>query len=272
MRSRRPPLGQHFLTDRGAAARIVAALAPLRTENVLEIGPGRGALTTALIEAARRVAAVELDPLLASELRERFAGRELILVRDDILKVDLCSLIERLGGARWVVAGNLPYNISKPVALKLVRDRALIDRAVLMFQREVAERLTASPGTKAYGALSVLTGETYEVRALFDLPPAAFRPRPRVDSRVTLWQRKPLSALGAAEERRLRTCLSVCFAKRRKTLRNNLRSSLGSAEAVDALLDAAELDGSERAEAVPPQGFRRLARAWPGALTTQPLV
>ncbi len=230
---------------------------------MLEIGPGRGALTAALTEAAGRVVAVELDASLATQLGKHLAERELVVVRDDILKLGLGELASRFGTAAWAVAGNLPYNISKPLALKLVRERAAVDRAVLMFQREVAIRITASPGTKAYAPLSVLCGETYEVRRLFDLPPAAFRPRPKVDSTVTAWRRKPLSALTSEQERRLSDCLAVCFAQRRKTLRNNLRWRLRSDQAVEELLAAAGLDGSVRAEAVPPDGFRRLADAWP---------
>lgn len=256
-------LGQHFLTDRRAVGRIVAALEPRPDEQLLEIGPGRGALTAALTDAARRVVAVELDATLAAQLGNRLSGRELVVLCGDILTVDLRELASRFGTKAWAVAGNLPYNISKPVALKLVRERGAIDRAVLMFQREVALRITASPGTKAYGPLSVLCGETYEVRRLFDLPPAAFRPRPKVDSTVTAWRRKPLSALSPEQERRLSDCLAACFAQRRKTLRNNLRSRLRSDEAAEELLAAAGLDGSLRAEAVPPDGFRRLADLWP---------
>ncbi len=257
-------LGQNFLVDRRAAERIVEALAPLPGEKVLEIGPGRGALTVGLIERAGRIAAVELDERLFEELRERFDETEIRLLRRDILAVDfeeLCSSADWPGEGRLVVAGNLPYAISKPLALKLIAQRSSIDRAVLMFQREVAERLTAGPGSKSYGPLSVLAGLTFSVSRLFDLPFSAFRPRPRVVSTVTLWKPDRSFVVEEGLEAKLRSCLAASFARRRRTLRNNLRKALGRA-AADEVLEAAEIEGSLRAEALPPESFLRLARAW----------
>jgi 16S rRNA (adenine1518-N6/adenine1519-N6)-dimethyltransferase len=250
-------LGQNFLVDSGAAGRIVAALEPRRGEAVLEIGPGRGALTAALVEAAGRVTAVEIDDELCGALRRRFGEDLLLIIREDIRRVDLSSIGERL-----VVAGNLPYNISKPIAMKMIVERASVDRAVLMFQKEVADRLTAGVGSGSYGPLSVLAGQAYEVVPLFDLPPGAFRPRPKVTSTVTSWRPRGVNGLDHSLERDLRACLAASFAHRRQTLRNNLRAARGSARAADELLEGAGIDGSLRAEMVPPDGFLRLARLW----------
>jgi len=259
-------LGQNFLIDRGAAARIVAELSPGPHDAVLEIGPGRGALTAALIQAAGRVAAVELDHELARRLSERFSEDGLVVLERDILEIRLehvLAALDRPTSDRLVVAGNLPYNISKPVAMKLVLEHARTDRAVLMFQREVAQRLTSRPGSRSYGPLTVLVGEVYEVRRVFDLPGSAFRPRPRVVSTVTAWRRRGEAAVDDEILRRLRVCLGACFARRRKTLRNNLRATLGDEASAELLLLRSDLDGTLRPEAVDPAGFRRLAAAWP---------
>jgi 16S rRNA (adenine1518-N6/adenine1519-N6)-dimethyltransferase len=266
--SRTKRLGQNFLVDRRAAARIVAALAPSADHAVLEIGPGRGALTDELIAVAGRIAAVEVDAALAQTMRRRHPTERLVLLQQSVLQLDLRSVsgcLDHPPAGELSIVGNLPYSISKPIAMKLVRERASVHRAVLMFQREVAQRLTAEPGAREYGPLSILTGQTYLIRKLFDLPPAAFRPRPRVTSSVTHWRRRPLGTLTADEEQALRGVLAVCFRRRRQTLRNNLRAALG-ADGSAALLQAASLDGSLRAEAIPPAGFRRLAELWDGSL------
>jgi len=267
--SRARRLGQNFLVDRRAVARIVAALAPEREDAVLEIGPGTGALTGRLLEIVERLVAVEVDPRLAAELRQRFDERRLHLVQDDILRVDLQSLREELApNAGWLVAGNLPYSRSKPIAMMLIRQRACVERAVLMFQREVAQRLTATRGTRAYGPLSVLAGEAYSIQSLFDVPPSAFRPRPKVVSSVTLWEPRRPARLSDDQERQLRSCLALCFARRRQMLRKNLRAALGSAVAVERLLADVEIDGSTRSESLAPEAFRRLA----GALAAARLI
>jgi 16S rRNA (adenine1518-N6/adenine1519-N6)-dimethyltransferase len=268
-RARRARLGQHFLVDRGAAERIVDALGPGAGDALLEIGPGRGALTGVLVARAGRVLAVELDPRLAEDLRRRFSDDELVIVREDILRFELARAAPWLGlapGTPLLVAGNLPYGISKPVARKLVAERSSVSRAVLMFQREVAERLTASPGQRAYAPLTVLVSLSYHVLRLFELPPAAFRPRPSVRSTVTLWRARAPTLLDPPLESRLVRCLAASFRRRRQTLHNNLRAQLGSAAASARILESAGLDGALRAESVPPAGFLALARVWPRAL------
>ncbi len=262
--ARRRALGQHFLVDVRAVARIVAALDPRSGDPVLEIGAGRGALTERLLAAAGRVAAVEVDRRLAAALRARHAPESLALFEGDVLRLDLSEVARALGhpaSTPLLVVGNLPYSLSKPIVQRLVRERARVARAVLMFQREVAARLTAAPGGASYGPFGILAGQFFEIEPLFDLAPAAFRPPPAVHSRVTRWIPRP-SAPSAECERRLRSCLAACFAGRRKTVRNNLRAALGERQA-DALLDAAGVDGGLRAEDLGPPTFVRLAATWP---------
>ena len=258
----RKRFGQNFLTDPQAARRIVAMLSPEPGETVLEIGPGRGALTEALLTEVPSMVAVELDRDLAAFLRERFPADRLRLIEQDVLALPLASLA---GSGPIVIAGNLPYNISKPVASKLVLERASVKRATLMFQREVAERLTADPGTRAYGPLTVLCGRAYRIERVFDLGPGAFRPSPSVVSTVTHWTRRDDDALPDGLVAPLRALLSAAFGHRRQTLRKNLRGALpGGDSAARDLLATAGLDGSKRAEMIAPEGFMALARAWPG--------
>jgi len=262
-------LGQHFLVDRGAVKRIVKAFDPRAGEPILEIGPGRGILTGPLIDAAGKIAAVEVDEGLAATLRTQHDPSRLVLFTHDVLRLDLPEVLRSLGaldGQRLAVVGNLPYNISKPVAQKLIRDRRHIDRAVLMFQREVATRLTADPGGRSYGPLSVLAKLTYHIERLFDLPPHAFVPRPRVVSSVTRWQRRNERALEDERERRLRAVLTACFARRRRTLRNNLRAALRDDRQVEHLLEAIETPGDLRAETLEPAVFLRMADQWNATL------
>ncbi len=214
------------------------------------------------------MAAIEIDGRLAEALRARLDPDRVRVIHGDVLTTDLAAVGAAFeGGAaqRLVVVGNLPYAISKPVAQKLVAERQRVSRAVLMFQREVAERLTAPPGGAAYGPLSVLCGQAFVIERLFDVPPRAFRPPPDVCSSVTRWTpRPPAAGLDPRIERALRACLAAAFARRRQTLRNNLRAALGSSERADELLAAARLDGAMRAQQVDPAGFLRLAQSWPG--------
>jgi 16S rRNA (adenine1518-N6/adenine1519-N6)-dimethyltransferase len=260
--ARRRALGQHFLVDRAAAERFADALEVAPGEAVLEIGPGHGALTAPLVRRAGRILAVERDARLAGMLRQRFDAASLILVEANVLDVDLSELARRLAATTLLVAGNLPYSISKPIAQMLIAQRAVVERAVLSFQREVAERLTAPPGGRSYGPLGILAGEAFTIERLFDLPPRAFRPPPQVTSRVIRLRRAAGVSFGPVEEARLRHCLRVAFASRRRTLRNNLRAVLGDDTATERVLAAAGLDGALRAEAIPAAGFRRLAAAW----------
>lgn len=215
-------LGQHFLIKGSILQRIAAAVCPEREPLVIEIGPGRGALTEYLLERADRVVAIELDPELVDHLRARFPDR-LEVIHSDILAVDL----SRFG--RVPIVGNLPYYITSPILEKVVR--LDFPRAVFLMQKEVAERLTASPGSRDYGYLTVQTELFARVRLLFGVKPGAFRPPPKVDSAVVLLERRdspipdPSSFLQFA---------SACFRQKRKTIRNNLTAVYPKA-AVDAL-------------------------------------
>jgi len=259
--------GQNFLVDRRAPGRIVRALAIEDGTPLLEIGPGHGALTGLLIAAAGRLLAVEVDPELAERLRSRFDERQLRLVVGDVLRVDLGECLRAAGFPErgLLVAGNLPYNISKPIVQRLVGERDRVDRAVLMFQREVAERLTARPGSRSYGPITVLAQSCYEIELLFHLSPNAFRPRPKVESTVTRWKRRRDFSLGPDAEQRLRKVLAVCFCRRRRTLRNNLRTALDDPKTVEALLEQVGLDGQRRPETLSLSDFLELAEAFEGS-------
>jgi 16S rRNA (adenine1518-N6/adenine1519-N6)-dimethyltransferase len=253
--------GQNFLIDAVTIRRIVEALAPRLSEIVLEIGPGRGSLTEALLEAVPAIVAVEIDRDLAALLRARFPSDRLRLIENDVLDVPFDAMAP---STPLVIAGNLAYNISKPVAMKLVVERGAVRRAVLMFQREVADRLTASPGDRAYGPLTVLAGRAYRIERLFDVRPGAFRPRPNVVSTVTRWTRSEDEALPSDLFEPLMAVLRAAFAHRRQTLQKNLRGVLAGGDAAAAhLLARAGIDGTLRAEAIPPEGFVAIARAWP---------
>lgn len=258
--------GQNFLVDPGAIRRIVEATGPLAGTIALEIGPGRGAMTEELLQRVERLVAVEVDPRLSADLRARFAPERLVIIETDVLTLDWDSVAAAAGVAsshRITVIGNLPYNISKPIVMRLVQQRRRLDRAVLMLQREVVERIVAPPGCREYGAMGVLVGAAFRVERLFDLQPGAFRPRPKVVSTVTRWLPRSSEELPESVEVALRTALRASFGHRRRTLFNNLRSALaGDERTVSLLLRRADLDGKLRPEAVTPEGYRRLADAW----------
>jgi 16S rRNA (adenine1518-N6/adenine1519-N6)-dimethyltransferase len=225
----RQRLGQHFLHNRGILERIACAACPSPAGTVIEIGPGRGALTEMLLNHARRVVAIEVDPSLVSFLRTRFAGEpRLEIVEASVLDTDLRSF-----GAD-VVAGNLPYYIASAIIEKTVR--LAPPRAVFLVQKEVALRLCAKPGERDYGFLTVRTQAFAEPRHLFDVKPGAFQPPPKVDSTVvSLGPRS--EPLPLADSEAFVRFLSRCFRHKRKTLRNNLSDFYG-AGAIDALPEA----------------------------------
>jgi 16S rRNA (adenine1518-N6/adenine1519-N6)-dimethyltransferase len=215
----RQKLGQHFLINGSILERIAVAACPERMPQVLEIGPGRGALTEKLLRRADRVIAIELDPLLVEHLRRKFASEpRLEVIHADALDVDL---------ARWgaaPVAGNLPYYAATPIIERIVRRAAA--RAVFLIQKEVAERLAAGPGGRDYGFLSVATQLFADVQVLFDVKPGAFRPPPKVDSAVVRLEPRP-EAPAADEAEGLLRFVGQCFHQKRKTIRNNLAGNYG---------------------------------------------
>ncbi len=247
---KKPRLGQNFLVDADACRRVVGALGDIAEEAVLEIGPGRGAITRLLARAAGKLTLIEFDPALAADLASEFAAMPRIEVRHaDILSFDLTALAQERG-RKLTLAGNLPYYITSDILLHLLAHHAAIDRAVLMVQREVAERITASPGTRDYGVLSATMQLYGTVELLFTLPPSAFAPPPEVHSSVFRFYVRPrFEELGITAERFV-PFLRASFAQKRKTWSNNLRSAGYNTIGIASALAAAGLDANVRAEAV----------------------
>ncbi len=257
----KPRLGQNFLTDDRARHAIVDALGDLSNRAVLEIGPGHGALTEILAQRAHQLVAVELDPSLAAELTFRFRNHaNVTVVTGDILTVDLNTLIP--GALRFDVIGNLPYYITSDILLKLfsTSEAGRLERAVLMMQREVADRVSARPGVRDYGMLSATTGMYAEVQNLFTLSPASFTPPPDVHSTVLRLQFAPRHAELAVDPAGFSRFLRVCFAQKRKTLANNLRAAGYSGPAIQHAWPPA-IDPLTRAEALPLETVAELFRA-----------
>jgi 16S rRNA (adenine1518-N6/adenine1519-N6)-dimethyltransferase len=242
----RPRLGQHFLIRGSVLERIAAAVCPAREDLVVEIGPGRGSLTEKLLERSARVIAVELDPHLAAHLRRRFAGDpRLEVVHADVLETDLAQW------GRAAIAGNLPYYIASPILEKTVRLKP--PRAVFLIQKEVAERLVARPGGRAYGYLTVQTALFSDARLLFEVKPSAFRPPPKVDSAVVLLE--PCARdFGLPDPDAFLRFAGQCFRHKRKTIRNNLADIYGK-ELIGAWPEA-----PLRAEQIPLEGFVEMFR------------
>jgi 16S rRNA (adenine1518-N6/adenine1519-N6)-dimethyltransferase len=237
----RQRLGQHFLFQQTVLERIAAAACGEGEPLVIEIGPGRGALTRKLLDRAARVVAVEIDPALVEHLRREFAGEpRLRIVHADVLATDL---------SQWgpaVVAGNLPYYITSPIFEKLVEARDAVRRGVFLVQKEVADRVSSGPGTRDYGYLTVALQLFFDTEMLFTVKPGAFRPPPQVDSAVVRLTPHPRAAeLGIADPADFLRFAGLCFRHKRKTLRNNLAGEYGR-ERVDALPEA-----SARAEQLP---------------------
>ena len=246
MRARKR-FGQHFLTDRGVLEQMVRAIGPRPDDQLLEIGPGHGALTEHLYGLTRRYLAVEIDRDLAPLLKARFDGLE--LVNADVLQVDLAALLG--DGGSWRLVGNLPYNISTPLMLQVL---GVLDRVAdmhFMLQREVAVRLAAGPGSKAWGRITVLMQYHCDVDLLFEVPPESFDPPPRVWSAVLrlLPKRETLPLNDPAALDRV---LRHAFAQRRKRLGNALQS-------LEPDWDRAGVDPDQRADAVSVAGFVALA-------------
>ena len=240
--ARKPKLGQNFLVDDQARHRIVDALGDVSERTVVEIGPGRGAITEILAGRVKRLVAVELDRALAAELRFRFREQAHVeIVEADVLTVDLERFAEADGTVD--VIGNLPYYITSDILLHLFSASSKLDRAVLMMQREVGERVAAAPGVREYGLLSATTQMYAEVEHLFTLPPSAFNPPPDVYSSVLRLHFAPRFAELGVNAQGFDRFLKQAFAQKRKTLKNNLQFAGYSAET--------------------------LARGWPGALEAQ---
>ena len=246
------PLGQHFLVHPHQARRIVDALDLSGEETVVEIGAGLGALTVLLAGQVRRLVALELDPALARYLQEELLpSAPAVEVRcQDVLKFDFLGLSREMGQP-LAVAGNLPYQITSPLLFKLMEEKEAVSRAVLMMQQEVGARLTAGPGTKDYGVLSVLLQYHFAIRRLFSLGPANFFPPPQVDS-VVLSLTPAAASPAARDPDLLARVVKAAFGQRRKTLNNALAARAATfgfnPEQVRAILAELGLDPGRRGE------------------------
>jgi 16S rRNA (adenine1518-N6/adenine1519-N6)-dimethyltransferase len=252
----RKRFGQHFLHDRGVLDRIAAEVAARPDQALVEIGPGRGALTERLIGQARTLDAIEIDRDLAAQLRARWGAPQAFELHEaDALKFDFAAL-SRMRGARLRVIGNLPYNISTPLLFHIAAAHAHIDDLHVMLQKEVIDRIAAAPGTESYGRLTVMLAPWFEARHLFDVGPGAFTPAPRVWSAVACLtvRREPAFVIPPAFAR----TVSAAFSHRRKTIRNALRSIVG----VEGIV-AAGIDPGLRPETLSPAEFAKLAAQVP---------
>jgi 16S rRNA (adenine1518-N6/adenine1519-N6)-dimethyltransferase len=252
-------LGQHFLVDRGVIDHIVLAIDPRPGDRLVEIGPGQGAITFPLLRRHGELTVIEFDRDLITPLMEASEGLgRLTIIHKDVLQVDFSRLADDDGHAasRIRLVGNLPYNISSPILFHALEHAAAIRDMHFMLQKEVVDRMGAEPGSKVYGRLSVMLQAVCHVEPLFDVPPAAFRPPPKVDSAVVRLRPRPAAQVGIADPLVFERVVREAFGQRRKTLRNALQASC-DAEAIAA----AGIRPDLRAEQVPVQGFIALANA-----------
>lgn len=252
----RKRFGQHFLHDPGVIDRIMAAIRPLPGQRLVEIGPGLGALTIPLLQAAGELDAVELDRDLPELLQARCQGiGTLRLYQADALTFNFATL--RGAGSRLRMVGNLPYNIATPLLFHLLTQAPHLHDLHFMLQREVAERMAAGPGDAAYGRLSVMIQYRCRVEALFTVGPGAFQPPPKVQSAVVRLVPRETSPVAVHDEARFAEVVRRAFAQRRKTLRNSLREVLDATQ-----IKAAGIEPGVRPETLDLAAFAALSNAW----------
>ncbi len=249
----RKRFGQHFLSDPVVLERIVDAIDPLPDQHLVEIGPGRGALTRPLLARLARLDVIELDRDLIDALQSLAPGR-LHVHQGDALKYDFRQLANTLGAVRLRVVGNLPYNISTPLLFHLVEQIDCIADMHFMLQKEVVDRITAGPGEAAYGRLGIMLQYHCETRRLFTVPPGAFRPPPRVDSAVVRLRPHVTPPVQVSDPAILSQIVGQAFSQRRKTLRNSLKLLLSAEQ-----IRAAGIDPGERPERLGLPEFAALA-------------
>lgn len=247
----RKRFGQNFLTDQTVLDGIIDAIAPQKEDAMVEIGPGLAAMTGLLLESLDHLHAVELDHDLVARLRKRFDPRRLQVYAADALKFDFTS-IPLPPGRKLRVVGNLPYNISSPLLLRLAQLAPCVQDQHFMLQKEVVERMAAAPGTKAFGRFSVMLQWRYHMDLLFVVPPTAFDPPPRVDSAIV--RMIPLAQPLECDQSLLEEVVTRAFSQRRKLIRNGLAGLLTEADLIDA-----GIDPQARPEAVPTAQFIALA-------------
>ncbi|MDD2852185.1 MAG: 16S rRNA (adenine(1518)-N(6)/adenine(1519)-N(6))-dimethyltransferase RsmA [Desulfuromonadaceae bacterium] len=261
--ARRPlkSLGQNFLVDQNVIDKIIQAAHIQPDQPVLEIGPGRGALTKHLAKRGGRLVLVEFDHALAAFYRDQHKDNSLVTVIDaDVLKVDLDTLLSETS-AKWNVVANLPYNISTEVLFRLYAVHNRLARMTLMLQKEVGDRLAAPPDCSAYGVTTVLLGLWFDISRVFIVHPGSFHPSPKVDSVVLNFIPRPEPRAEVGDEDVFRTVVKSAFAMRRKTLANCLKST-ELAKTVDwmALLEVCAIDGRRRGETLSLEEFALLSR------------
>ena len=245
--------GQHFLHDPGILRRIVQAIAPQRGQSMIEIGPGDGALTLPLLRELGRLTVIELDRDLVPRLRAAATGiGELEIINADVLTVDFSALA---AGAKLRIAGNLPYNISSPILFHCLDHIDAIEDMHFMLQKEVVERMAAAPGSKVYGRLSVMLQLVCRVDPLLSVPPAAFRPPPKVDSAVVRLTPRAIAERPAADSALIARIVKAAFGQRRKTLSNALAGVVTPEQII-----AAGIEPRVRAEQLAPAAFVAMAR------------
>lgn len=254
----RKNLGQHFLNDPRILQRIVDALELTGNETVLEIGPGRGSLTSLLAPVAKRLVLIEYDRMLAARLRERYASSPSVTVIEaDVLTVDLGEA----AGGPFVLVGNVPYYITTPILFHAL-EPPRPNRAVYLVQREVADRIAAAPGSADYGALSVNVQGFARAQKLFRVAPGSFDPPPKVESAVVRIDPRPDPVVDRALEPRFRRFVQDAFGMRRKQMRRVVRSLLNlDAERADALLGSVGIDPMARPETLAAETFAALIKA-----------
>ncbi len=262
--------GQHFLKDPSISARIVHLSGIESDDVVVEIGAGLGALTVFLSEAARCVIAVEKDPRLIPVLQNRLSARgveNVEILQADVLQIGMTAWRERWG-RRVVVVGNLPYYLSSQILIRLINGRSAVRKCVLMFQKELAGRVVAPPGSRQYGRLSVLVQYCARVTPLMRVDASRFFPMPRVDSEVLEFLFKDMHPMTGQEEKRLFEVVGAAFGKRRKTLKNALsQSALGiDAATAESVLKASGIVPSRRAETLTAEEYVHLTKHLQGEL------
>ena len=259
-------LGQNFLIDNHVIERIMALAELTGAERVLEVGPGIGTLTLALVQEAARVASIEMDAELEQVLSAHAVDHDNFrFIMGDALTVPPTAIAEALGGDPEVLVANLPYNVAATIILQFFQTMPSLRRAVVMVQKEVADRIAAVPGTKAYGAYTVKLSLYGEVTGRFEVPPRCFMPAPHVDSAVVRIDRVPCVAGeddGAGPEAIIRV-VDAAFAQRRKTIRNSMGSNGFDKQDLDEAFERCGISPSARAEALTTQDFAALATVLP---------
>lgn len=260
--NRRPlkSLGQNFLVDQNVIDKIIHAADIRPDDAVLEIGPGRGALTAHLAKHAGRLVLIEFDHALAAYHRDQHRDNQRVTVIDaDVLKVDLAAILSETD-RKWNVVANLPYNISTEVLFRLLAVHDRLSRMTLMLQKEVGDRLAAPPDCSEYGVTTVLLGLWFDIRRSFIVHPGSFHPRPKIDSAILDFRPLENPRAEVGNEEVFRSVVKAAFSMRRKTLANCLKSAeCTSGIELDTLLNACDIDGRRRGETLTLEEFARLS-------------